>query len=46
MERWLTLSCLGVDLHDYWNGDARAYNGITVPGFKNLCITYGPNTNS
>ena len=35
----------GADLHEQWNGDARAYLGITVPGFPNLFLMYGPNTN-
>ena len=35
----------GVDLHDSWDGDARAYNGMCVPGFPNLFCIYGPNTN-
>jgi len=35
----------GVELHDRWNGDARAYLGITLPGFPNLFLLYGPNTN-
>ena len=35
----------GVDLHEQWQGDARAYLGITVPGFPNLFCLYGPNTN-
>jgi 4-hydroxyacetophenone monooxygenase len=35
----------GVDLHRYWDGDARAYLGITVPHFPNLFCIYGPNTN-
>jgi 4-hydroxyacetophenone monooxygenase len=35
----------GIDLHDMWDGDARAYLGITVPGFPNLFCLYGPNTN-
>jgi 4-hydroxyacetophenone monooxygenase len=35
----------GVDLHQRWAGDARAYLGITVPGFPNLFCLYGPNTN-
>jgi 4-hydroxyacetophenone monooxygenase len=35
----------GVDLHERWNGDARAYLGMTVPGFPNLFCMYGPNTN-
>src|SRR4029077_19524658 len=35
----------GIDLHEQWDGDARAYLGITVPGFPNLFCLYGPNTN-
>src|ERR671911_400788 len=35
----------GVDLHEQWDGDARAYLGLTVPGFPNLFLLYGPNTN-
>jgi len=35
----------GIDLHEQWAGDARAYLGITVPGFPNLFCLYGPNTN-
>jgi 4-hydroxyacetophenone monooxygenase len=35
----------GIDLHEHWDGDARAYLGITVPGFPNLFCMYGPNTN-
>ena len=35
----------GVELHDQWAGDARAYLGMTVPNFPNLFIVYGPNTN-
>jgi 4-hydroxyacetophenone monooxygenase len=35
----------GVDLHEQWHGDARAYLGITVPNFPNLFCLYGPNTN-
>ncbi len=36
----------GVDLHTHWGqDDARAYLGITVPGFPNLFCLYGPNTN-
>ena len=35
----------GRDLHAQWDGDARAYLGITVPGFPNLFLMYGPNTN-
>lgn len=35
----------GLDLHTHWDGDARAYLGVTVPGFPNLFCLYGPNTN-
>ena len=35
----------GRDLHETWDGDARAYLGITVPHFPNLYLMYGPNTN-
>jgi 4-hydroxyacetophenone monooxygenase len=35
----------GVDLHEQWRGDARAYLGLTVPHFPNLFLMYGPNTN-
>ena len=35
----------GRDLHAAWAGDARAYLGMTTPGFPNLFMLYGPNTN-
>jgi 4-hydroxyacetophenone monooxygenase len=35
----------GVDLHERWDGDARAYLGVTVPDFPNFFLLYGPNTN-
>jgi 4-hydroxyacetophenone monooxygenase len=35
----------GVDLHEAWGGDARAHLGVTLPGFPNLFLLYGPNTN-
>ncbi|WP_293677087.1 NAD(P)-binding domain-containing protein [uncultured Phenylobacterium sp.] len=35
----------GRDLHESWGGDARAYLGLTHPGFPNLFTIYGPNTN-
>jgi 4-hydroxyacetophenone monooxygenase len=35
----------GVELHDRWQGDARAYLGITLPGYPNFFLLYGPNTN-
>jgi cation diffusion facilitator CzcD-associated flavoprotein CzcO len=36
----------GRDLHKEWSDGARAYFGMTVPGFPNLFIMYGPNTNT
>ncbi|WP_280232906.1 flavin-containing monooxygenase [Nocardia cyriacigeorgica] len=36
----------GRDLHDQWKDGARAYYGMTVPGFPDLFIMYGPNTNT
>ncbi|MDT0306489.1 NAD(P)/FAD-dependent oxidoreductase [Streptomyces sp. DSM 44917] len=35
----------GTELSESWNGDARAYLGLTVPGFPNFFLLYGPNTN-
>lgn len=35
----------GVDLHQQWKGNARAYLGITMPHFPNFFCLYGPNTN-
>jgi len=35
----------GADLHATWDGDPRAYLGMTSPGFPNLFMIYGPNTN-
>jgi 4-hydroxyacetophenone monooxygenase len=36
----------GVPIRQVWgNDDARAYLGITTPGFPNLFMMYGPNTN-
>lgn len=36
----------GVSLRDLWgDDDPRAYLGITVPGFPNFFMLYGPNTN-
>ncbi len=34
----------GRDLHEFWDGDPRAYLGMMTPGFPNLAILYGPNT--
>ena len=35
----------GKVLEQHWDGDARAYLGITIPHFPNLFCCYGPNTN-
>ena len=35
----------GTELNEVWDGDAQAYLGITVPGFPNFFMLYGPNTN-
>jgi cation diffusion facilitator CzcD-associated flavoprotein CzcO len=35
----------GRKLEDAWAGGARAYYGITVSGFPNFFMLYGPNTN-
>jgi len=35
----------GIDLHEQWAGNARAYLGITIPNFPNFFCMYGPNTN-
>jgi 4-hydroxyacetophenone monooxygenase len=34
----------GGDLHRMWAGTAVAYMGVTIPGFPNLSLLYGPNT--
>ena len=36
----------GRDLHEQWQGGARAFLGMMVPGFPNFFVMYGPNTNS
>lgn len=35
----------GVDLNQAWRDGTRAYLGLTVPGFPNFFMLYGPNTN-
>ncbi|WP_342800335.1 NAD(P)/FAD-dependent oxidoreductase [Nocardia sp. No.11] len=35
----------GRELEDAWDGGARAYQGMSVPGFPNMFLVYGPNTN-
>jgi cation diffusion facilitator CzcD-associated flavoprotein CzcO len=33
-------------LSEVWNGEPSAFMGMTVPGFPNFFMMYGPNTNS
>ena len=35
----------GVDIREHWGDDPRAYLGTVVPGYPNLFVIYGPNTN-
>ncbi len=35
----------GADLHEMWSEGARAHLGVAAPGFPNLFLIYGPNTN-
>jgi len=35
----------GVELNEVWRRGAAAYLGMTVPGFPNFFMLYGPNTN-
>ena len=35
----------GKSLQEHWAGEPRAYLGITVPGFPNFFMLYGPGTN-
>jgi len=35
----------GVDLHEWWADNPRAYLGVTIPRFPKLFCLYGPNTN-
>jgi cation diffusion facilitator CzcD-associated flavoprotein CzcO len=41
----LKIRGVSADLGDAWAGGARAYLGMTVPGFPNMFLMYGPNTN-
>ena len=36
----------GRDLREVWAGGAHAHLGMTVPGFPNMFVMYGPNTNT
>ena len=33
-------------IKDVWNDEPSAFLGVTVPGFPNMFVMYGPNTNS
>lgn len=35
----------GLNLNDAWKDGAEAYKGVSVSGFPNMFILYGPNTN-
>jgi cation diffusion facilitator CzcD-associated flavoprotein CzcO len=35
-----------VELGEYWSGGAHAHLGMCVPGFPNMFVLYGPNTNT
>ena len=35
----------GINLQEHWDGNPRAYLGMTIPKFPNLFCMYGPNTN-
>jgi cation diffusion facilitator CzcD-associated flavoprotein CzcO len=35
----------GRTIHEYWDGEAKAFLGLTVPNFPNFFMLYGPNTN-
>lgn len=35
----------GVEINEMWDGDPKAYLGMTVPEFPNFFCVYGPNTN-
>ncbi len=45
LERARIVGRCGQELSESWNGDPKAYLGITVPGFPNFFMIYGPNTN-
>ena len=36
----------GQDLREQWSAGAHAHLGMTVPGFPNMFVMYGPNTNT
>jgi cation diffusion facilitator CzcD-associated flavoprotein CzcO len=36
----------GVELHEHWRDGGHAHLGMCVPGFPNMFVMYGPNTNT
>jgi cation diffusion facilitator CzcD-associated flavoprotein CzcO len=36
----------GLELREHWSGGAHAHLGMCVPGFPNMFLMYGPNTNT
>ncbi len=36
----------GLSLREYWSEGAHAHLGVSVPGFPNMFLLYGPNTNT
>ena len=43
--RWRSIGREGRTLAEEWGEAARAYLGLSVPGFPNMFLLYGPNTN-
>jgi cation diffusion facilitator CzcD-associated flavoprotein CzcO len=39
------VGCRGASLQEFWHGEPSAFLGMTVPGFPNFYMLYGPNTN-
>ena len=35
----------GIEIHEHWRNDPRAYMGMTIPNYPNFFCLYGPNTN-
>jgi cation diffusion facilitator CzcD-associated flavoprotein CzcO len=42
----MEIAARGVSLRDVWQDGAHAHLGMTVPGFPQLFVLYGPNTNT
>lgn len=45
LERLNVVGRDGLALNEAWREGPRAHKGVTVPGFPNLFLIYGPNTN-